>query len=106
MPAYAIGRIQATSWQWLDEYSAPVAELIRKHGGRYLVRGGAMDRLEGEGELPSAFVVLEFPTPAQARAWYDDPEYVRWIELRQPHSTVDFIVVDGLSSELAITLNG
>lgn len=100
MSAYVIGRIQATSWKWLEEYSGPVAELIHKHGGRYLVRGGPMDRLEGDEDVPSALVVVEFPGMAEARAWYDDPEYARWIELRRPHATVDLVIVEGVSRGL------
>jgi len=105
MPAYAIGRIEAKSWEWLQAYADPVAALIRKHGGRYLTRGPAADRLEGDGELPDAIVVLEFPNVAQARAWYDDPEYARWIEHRRPHTRVDFLIVDGLTPEQQAALN-
>lgn len=65
-----------------------------------------MDRLEGDGELPSALVMVEFPSMAAARAWYDDPEYARWIEHRRPHTTVDFVVVEALSPEQAAALNG
>jgi uncharacterized protein (DUF1330 family) len=55
-----------------------------------------MERLEGEGKLPSVIVVLEFPTMAQARAWYNDPEYAPLIKLRQSGSDLDFILVEGL----------
>jgi uncharacterized protein (DUF1330 family) len=55
-----------------------------------------MERLEGEGTLPSTIVVLEFPTMAQAKAWYNDPEYAPLITLRQGGSTLDFILVEGL----------
>jgi uncharacterized protein (DUF1330 family) len=72
MAAYAIGRLQMRDPSWVAEYGPKTAELVKKHGGRYLVRGGAMERLEGQGALPIVMVVLEFPSMAQAKAWHDD----------------------------------
>jgi uncharacterized protein (DUF1330 family) len=96
MAAYAIGRLEMRNPSWVQEYGPKTAALVAKHGGKYLVRGGAMERLEGEGKLPSVIVVLEFPTMAQARAWYNDPEYAPLIKLRQSGSDLDFILVEGL----------
>jgi uncharacterized protein (DUF1330 family) len=96
MAAYAIGRLTMRDPAWRAEYGPKTAELVKKHGGRYLVRGGKMDRLEGTGGLPDAIVVLEFPSMAHARAWYDDPEYAPLIKLRQSGSDLDFVLVEGL----------
>ena len=96
MPAYAIGQLTMRDPSWLAEYGPKTAALVEKHGGKYLVRGGAMERLEGEGGLPNVMVVLEFPTLEQARAWYHDPEYAPMIKLRQAGSDLDFILVDGV----------
>jgi uncharacterized protein (DUF1330 family) len=95
MPAYVIGRLESEGWKWLREYGPPTARLIAKHGGKYLVRGGAMERLEGERALPDAFVMLEFPTLAAARAWYHDPEYAPLRGLRQAHALTELVLVDG-----------
>jgi uncharacterized protein (DUF1330 family) len=96
MPAYAIGRLTMRDPSWLQEYGPKVAGLVEKHGGKYLIRGGAMERLEGSGDLPSAMVVVEFPSMEQARAFYNDPEYAPMIKLRQSGSDLDFILVEGL----------
>jgi uncharacterized protein (DUF1330 family) len=96
MMAYAIGRLEMREPSWLQEYGPKTAALVEKHGGRYLVRGGAMERLEGTGQLPSVLVVLEFPSMAHARAWYHDPEYAPLITLRQTGSDLDFILVEGV----------
>jgi uncharacterized protein (DUF1330 family) len=69
MAAYAIGRLTMRDPSWRTEYLPKTAELVVKHGGRDVVRGGAMERREGPGALPSAIVVLEFPSMAQAKAW-------------------------------------
>jgi uncharacterized protein (DUF1330 family) len=96
MAAYAIGRLEMRDPSWLQEYGPKTLALVAKHGGKYLVRGGAMERLEGTGQLPSVIVVLEFPSMAQAKAWYHDPEYAPLIKLRQAGSDLDFILVEGI----------
>jgi uncharacterized protein (DUF1330 family) len=79
MPAYAIGRLQMRDPSWRAEYGPKTAELVKKHGGRYVVAGGKMERLEGHGDLPSGIVVLEFPS-----------------KLRRTGSDLDFVLVEGL----------
>lgn len=97
MPAYAIGYLNVRDSSWVEEYGPKTAALIEKHGGRYAVRGGAkFERLEGSGDSPDTIVVLEFPSMAQAKAWYNDPEYAPLIKLRQTGSDIDFFVVEGV----------
>jgi uncharacterized protein (DUF1330 family) len=47
MPAYVIGRVQMRDPSWVKDYGPKTAELIQKHGGHFIVRGGKMDKLEG-----------------------------------------------------------
>jgi uncharacterized protein (DUF1330 family) len=96
MTAYAIGRLEMRDPSWLQEYGPKTAALVEKHGGKYLVRGGAMERLEGTGPLPGVLVVLEFPSMEHAWAWYHDPEYAPLITLRQTGSDLDLILVEGV----------
>jgi uncharacterized protein (DUF1330 family) len=96
MAAYAIGRLEMRDPSWRQEYGPKTAALVEKHGGKYLVRGDTMERLEGTGQLPNVVVVLEFPSMAHARAWYNDPEYAPLIKLRQTGADLDFILVEGL----------
>jgi uncharacterized protein (DUF1330 family) len=96
MPAYVIGRLQIHDPSWVSEYVAKNEIILRKHGGRYLVRTGKIDSIEGDTPLPSAVVVLEFPSREQAEAWYRDPEYAPLIEMRQRGSSGDAILVDRL----------
>src|SRR5688500_7250837 len=83
MAAQSIGRAQMRDPSWVQEYGEKIQPLIRKYGGRYLVRAGKMETLEGAAPLPSVMVVLEFPSAEQARAWYQDSEYAPLIKLRQ-----------------------
>lgn len=96
MPAYAIGRLKMRDPSWLNEYRATVPGLVAKHGGKYLVRGGKMERIEGNEPLPDTMVVLEFPTMAAAHAFHDDPAYAPFIKLRQGGSDLEFVLVEGL----------
>jgi uncharacterized protein (DUF1330 family) len=96
MAAYLVGRLSMRDPSWRTEYGPKTAELVIKHGGRFLVRGAAPERLEGNTPMPSAVVVLEFPSMAQAKAFYNDPAYAPLIKLRQSGSDLDLVAVEGV----------
>ena len=96
MAAYVIGRLHVRDASWREQYRAKVSTIVEKHGGRYLVRGGAMETLEGNVPLPTGIVVIEFPSVEKARAFYHDPEYAPLIKLRQSGSELDLIVIEGV----------
>jgi uncharacterized protein (DUF1330 family) len=78
-----------------EEYRRQVMPTIQAYEGRFLVRGGGFTALEGE--MPyQRIAVLEFPSRAQAEAWYHSPEYQRILPLRTRSSRCQFIVVDGV----------
>ena len=64
-----------------DKYRAGVLPTVEGHGGRFLIRGGRFERLEGVKEW-HRIVGLEFPTPAALRGWYCSPEYQELIKQR------------------------
>jgi uncharacterized protein (DUF1330 family) len=92
--AYVIGEIEVTDPAKYDDYRKQVAATVEKHGGRFIVRGGQAEPLEG-GWSPRRIVVLEFPSMAKALAWYRSPEYAPLIKLRQQGSRGKLIVVEG-----------
>ena len=94
MAAYVIGEIEVTDPATYADYGKQVLATIQKYGGRFVVRGGAVDPLEG-GWTPKRIVVLEFPTMAKAREWYDSKEYGPLITLRQKASRGKLIAVEG-----------
>jgi uncharacterized protein (DUF1330 family) len=95
MSAYLIAEIEITDPATFTEYGKLVPATIAKYGGKYLVRGGKVEPLEG-GWQPRRIVVLEFPTMAQARKWYDSPDYAPLITLRQKGSAGKVIFVEGV----------
>jgi uncharacterized protein (DUF1330 family) len=52
MKAYAIGSVQMGNDSWVKDYAAKTEAIVARHGGRYLVRGATMEKLEGAGPLP------------------------------------------------------
>jgi uncharacterized protein (DUF1330 family) len=69
--------------------------LIRKHGGKYLTRGGHCEVMEG-GWKSNRLVVLRFPDRASAQAFYNDPEHKSLNPMRQRSAKTDLVLVDGI----------
>jgi uncharacterized protein (DUF1330 family) len=67
----------------------------QKYEGRYIVRGGKVETLEGDW-TPKRLVVLEFPSVEDAKAWYDSPDYAEAKALRLVSTKSNIIVVEGL----------
>jgi uncharacterized protein (DUF1330 family) len=95
MTAYLIANIDVRDPTMYEEYRKRVSATIAAHGGRYLARGGATEILEGSFDV-ARFVIVEFPSVAAVRGWYDSPEYRPLKELRQRASNGMLMVVEGL----------
>ena len=94
MAAYVIGDIEVTDQGIYDDYRKQVLATVEKYGGRFAVRGGKVEPLEG-GWSPKRVVLLEFPSFEQAQKWYRSPEYAPLIELRQKGARGRLILVEG-----------
>lgn len=95
MPAYVIVNINVTDPIRYEDYKELAAPTVTAFGGRYIVRGGAAEVLEG-GWTPRRVVLLEFPSLARAREWWSSPEYAPMKKLRQATATTEMIVVEGV----------
>ena len=95
MPAYLIADTNITDPDRYEEYKRQVAPMIAKAGGRYLARGGSHHLLEGDWH-PVRMVVIEFPSIAALKGWYDSPEYQPIRALRESASTGRLIAVEGM----------
>ena len=94
MAAYVIADIEITDPHAYEEYRRRVPATIAQYGGRYVVRGGATEVLEGDWQ-PRRLVVIEFPSLAQARRWYDSEEYREPRAIRQRCSRGHAVLVEG-----------
>jgi uncharacterized protein (DUF1330 family) len=68
---------------------------MRAHGGRYIVRGGRAEIMEGA--TGARHVVVAYPSYAAAQAAYHDPAYQALIAIRQQHSDGTIIIAEGTS---------
>lgn len=71
------------------------------HGGQYLVRTMNYQRLEGEGENPAAFIIIEWPTKEAGEAFFNDPVYQPYLQARLAGSISHHFLIDG-NDEFAI----
>ena len=94
MSAYLIADVEIHNPDVYAEYRRQVLPLVQKHGGRFIVRGGAHEVLEGDWR-PQRVVIIEFPDMAALRAWYRSPEYAKLIALRQGASRGSLVAVEG-----------
>lgn len=94
MPAYVIVDIEVTNPEEYEEYKRLAEASVAAYGGRYIVRGGSKEILEGSW-TPRRFVILEFPDVAIAKTWWASPEYADGKALRQRCADTNMIVVDG-----------
>jgi uncharacterized protein (DUF1330 family) len=95
MAAYLFAQITVTDPEQYERYKAAVPAVIKQYGGKYLIRGGQVEVLEGVYD-GKRLVVLEFPTVEQARAFWHSPEYAKVKELRLPAATMNAWVVEGM----------
>jgi uncharacterized protein (DUF1330 family) len=94
MAAYFIVEIDITDPVGFEDCRKRVPATIERYGGRYLVRGGTLETIEG-GWTPKRVVVLEFPSIDQARRWYHSEEYRELKALRLRTSRGNIVLVEG-----------
>jgi uncharacterized protein (DUF1330 family) len=96
MAAYLHANVHVTDAAAYEEYRRQVPAIIAAYGGRYLVRGGATELLEGD-EAPDRQVILEFADMASLKAFYHSAEYRPLIALRQRASRGRLVAIEGVA---------
>ena len=95
MLAYIIVEIEVLDKERYETYKRMVPPSLAAYGGRFIVRGGAAETLEGTWS-PQRLVILEFPSVARAKAWWGSSEYAEAKALRQATARAQMIVVEGV----------
>jgi uncharacterized protein (DUF1330 family) len=90
---YWIAHVDVRDQEGYKNYVAMLADIFRKHHGRYLVRGGPFESLEGHNR--SRHVVIEFPSYRAALDCYRSPEYAAAIAVRQASAAAELVVLEG-----------
>jgi uncharacterized protein (DUF1330 family) len=95
MAAYLIVEIEVTDPVRYEDYKKMAETSVAAFGGRYVVRGGLVDTLEGDWH-PARLVMLEFPSAERAREWWSSELYRPGKELRQATARSRMILVRGV----------
>lgn len=95
MKAYVIVDVKVTDPARYEDYKKLTPGSLVPFEGRFIVRGGHTETLEGEWHT-GRVVVLEFPSLAQAKAWWSSSGYAPAKAIRQASSETKMIVVEGV----------
>ncbi len=95
MAAYVLVDVEITDPIEFDDYRKKVPDSLAPYGGRFIIRGGATEILEGDW-APKRVVVIEFPDRSAAKAWWSSAEYADAKAQRQRSAHTQLIVVDGV----------
>ncbi len=91
---YIIGQITITDPKKYQRYAFETENIIKKFGGRYLIRGGNQLIAEGKPQ-GNRDVVVEFDTLEKAKEFYESEEYAKIIDIRKENSTGYILLVEG-----------
>ena len=95
MPAYVIVEIEVTDPVGYEEYKKRASATVLQHGGKYIVRGGASEVLEGDWK-PKRIVILQFDSTERAKEWLNCEEYREPRAMRHRTAKTNMILVDGV----------
>jgi len=99
MTAYVISEVEMRDPSTMETYRTLAARSIAQYGGRYLVRGGAAELVEG-GPPPRTLIIVEFASMARAREWYASPEYAEALKVRRTALERRLVFVEGVDQPL------
>ncbi len=94
MAGYIVADIEITDPDEYQKYAQQTAATLERYGGKFLVRGGQPETLEGDWKT-KRIVIIEFPSVEQAKAWYDSPEYSAIKGIRQRSAISNILLVHG-----------
>jgi uncharacterized protein (DUF1330 family) len=95
MSAYVIVEIDVTDSVGYEEYKKQAGATVAQHGGKYIVRGGKTEVLEGDWK-PKRIVILQFDSTERAKEWLNCEEYREPRKMRHRTAKTNMILVEGL----------
>jgi len=94
MSSYMIVEIDVKDPVGYEDYKKQTPASLKPYGGKFIVRGGNPQLIEGETE-PNRIVILQFENSEKAKAWWNSPEYEGPKKLRQTTAKTRMILVEG-----------
>ena len=95
MAAYVLVEISIDDPDVYEAYKKLTPAAIAAYDGRFVVRGGKTESLEGDWQ-PDRIVVLEFPSVERAKEWWASDAYAKAKALRQQSAKTKMLVVEGV----------
>ena len=95
MSSYLIVELEINDGARFERYRELVPPIIEKYGGRYLVRGGDTETVEGDWS-PKRIVVLEFESTQKAKQFLDSEEYGPVKQMRLESANTNMIIAEGV----------
>jgi uncharacterized protein (DUF1330 family) len=95
MAAYVIVEIEVLDPTGYEEYKKQAAASVLNHGGKYIVRGGSTEVLEGDWK-PKRLVVLQFESMERAKEWLHCEEYREPRQMRHRTAKTNMVLVEGV----------
>ncbi|MFB9150681.1 DUF1330 domain-containing protein [Roseovarius ramblicola] len=96
MTAFIIGQMTIHSRDWMEEYFSKIPDVVARHKGKFTVRGGEPERMEGDNPVPDAAFIIEFPDRDHAKSFWNSDEFQSLAVLRRSGSMLNSILVDAL----------
>ncbi len=91
---YWIARVDIRDAARYPDYVAAAKPAFEKYGAKFLARGGAHQKLEGQ--VRARNVVIEFPSLQAAIDCYNSPQYQIAAAIRQQCADAEMVVVEGV----------
>ena len=90
MKHFVFGEIYLKNDAWVRPYLRDINAFIEKHGGMVLSRSINMEKIEGDRELPTNVILIEFPSREAAIGFFEDPAYQPLRRLRLEGARSEF----------------
>ena len=95
MAAYVIADVNVTNPELFKKYSEQVPATVEQYGGKYLIRGGEVEKAEGDWG-PTRVVVIEFENMSMLHKWYSSHEYSGPLRIRQQSADTNVLFLEGI----------
>ncbi|MEM7093657.1 MAG: DUF1330 domain-containing protein [Actinomycetota bacterium] len=92
MPAYVVSMMTIHDPDVYRQYTDRTPPIVKKYGGKFLTRGEEITCVEGQ-EYDGRLVILEFPSKADVKAWFADPDYEEAMAFRHASSTMNYLLL-------------
>ena len=95
MAAYALIDVEITDHVVFAEFRERASAVVKAHGGRFLVQGGATEVLQGDW-TPHRVVILEFDSVERVKSWWNSPDFNELKAMLNRSSKATITIAEGV----------